>query len=183
MYFYSMTCSKKDGTRREFLPYLDNGVPCVKDSVTGAIFHNSVPSSPFTVCTPENAVVSERSDAIDLQAALSPLAVAELNGVAGSVGRIVVSFGAASTSRELWFCWDDADKDDAFGAWSNNKRLVFRRSLRTLYAIALLTRKRLWHFEQVTIGSGVTVSVSSSVAQPSPSRRPSASSGLISRPS
>ncbi len=115
---YSLSCSTDGELKQNFVPHLRGGVAGLLDTVTGTFYDNEL-SEPFWAGAPASAVApSETSAAVSPAVELAKFAVASFTG-----GGVTLTFGASSSTRELWCVWDDSDKGDSFAAWANNERV------------------------------------------------------------
>ncbi len=115
---YSLSCSTDGELKQNFVPHLSAGVAGLRDTVTGKFYDNEL-AEPFWAGAPTSAVTpSEASAAFSPATELAKFVVSSF-----TAGGVTLTFGASSSSRELWCVWDAVDKGETFGAWANNMRV------------------------------------------------------------
>ena len=118
---YSFVCQDAGTTVRSFVPRLRKGVAYLYDTVTKKDFCNSAAGEPFYAGAPTAApTVAEVSDAITGRPSLI---VTGLGGAVGEAGSLQILMARQSSKRDIWFCWDDADRGETFSAWAHNERI------------------------------------------------------------
>ena len=115
---YAVQMSTTKGVNRNYLPCVRAGVACLYETVTGAYLTDAVGTAPLFAGAPTNATPSAVSAAFAV-----PAATAAALGAGGEVRTLGVGYQATGAAREIWLCWDEADRGETFSAWANNERV------------------------------------------------------------
>ena len=120
--YYSLTISRNGTLARDFRPYVKRGVLGMRDAVTGAFFPRTA-GNMLLGAPAAGTAASETSAAVSLAAAFGPVKMTACFQSGDKAGVADITFAAASSVREVWYAWDDADKGTAFAAWAHNERI------------------------------------------------------------
>ena len=114
---YACTITRPaQGVSRNYVPGVKGGQAGLYETNTQTWLFDQAGGSPLFVGEPQDAAVSDVSEAFE-----TPTAAVLGSGVeAKTIAFVCAPTGAA---REIWYAWDASDKGTTFASWANNERV------------------------------------------------------------